>query len=105
MLTSGSVSGVAINFHPDFFCIHRHQKEVACNGVLFNNIYQPPLLSTSDKEFDDFMALVEQMRTEMQNGGLAQYELLGFPVKNIPYHRVEIKSEPTAGRKGKFANQ
>src|SRR5262245_42302387 len=31
--------GVALHFHPDFFCIHKHQAEVACNGVLFNNIY------------------------------------------------------------------
>ena len=38
----GLIRGVAVNFHPDFFCIHRHHREVACNGVLFNNIYQPP---------------------------------------------------------------
>jgi AraC family transcriptional activator of pobA len=37
------MSGLVLNFHPDFFCIHLHQKEVACNGVLFNNIYQPPI--------------------------------------------------------------
>ncbi len=96
MLTSGSVSGVAINFHPDFFCIHRHQKEVACNGVLFNNIYQPPLLSTSDKEFDGFMGLVEQMRTEMQNVGLAQYELLVSLLKIflITASRLKINQQP-----------
>jgi AraC family transcriptional regulator, transcriptional activator of pobA len=34
----GQVEGVMLNFHPDFFCIHKHQHEVACNGVLFNNI-------------------------------------------------------------------
>ena len=40
MLASESeLSGVVINFHPDFFCIHKHHEEVACNGVLFNNIY------------------------------------------------------------------
>lgn len=76
MLTTESISGIAINFHPDFFCIHQHQKEVACNGILFNNIYQPPLLSLPDKEFENFITLIEQMKTEMQNGGLAQYELL-----------------------------
>ena len=29
-----------VQFHPDFFCIIKHQEELACNGVLFNNIYQ-----------------------------------------------------------------
>ena len=40
MFSSTLVKGVAIYFHSDFFCIHRHQTEVTCNGVLFNNIYQ-----------------------------------------------------------------
>ncbi|MFX6118672.1 AraC family ligand binding domain-containing protein, partial [Acinetobacter baumannii] len=22
--------GIAVQFHPDFFCIHKHQQEVAC---------------------------------------------------------------------------
>ena len=41
-LSDENIRGIALQFHPDFFCIHLHQKEVACNGVLFNNIYQPP---------------------------------------------------------------
>ena len=40
--------GLVINFHPDFFCIHKHHKEVACNGVLFNNIYNPPFVQVDD---------------------------------------------------------
>ena len=72
----GDLSGVALNFHPDFFCIHLHQKEVACNGVLFNNIYQPPFIKLADKDAGLFLNLVEQMQAEMLNAGLAQYELL-----------------------------
>lgn len=69
-------SGIALNFHPDFFCIHLHQKEVACNGVLFNNIYQPPFIRLTDKDISSLSTLIEQMQTEMQNAALAQYELL-----------------------------
>src|SRR3546814_10311654 len=29
-----------IQFHGDFYCIEYHKKEVACNGILFNNIYR-----------------------------------------------------------------
>src|ERR1700752_4765951 len=28
------LKGLVINFHSDFFCIHKHQNEIACNGVL-----------------------------------------------------------------------
>jgi len=36
--TDKPIKGIAIHFHSDFFCIHKHHKEVACNGVLYNNI-------------------------------------------------------------------
>ena len=29
-----------ISFNRDFYCIQTHDKEVSCNGVLFNNIYE-----------------------------------------------------------------
>src|SRR5262245_22768293 len=31
LFLSNSMEGVAIYFHSDFFCIHRHQTEVTCN--------------------------------------------------------------------------
>ncbi|MBU3822866.1 helix-turn-helix domain-containing protein [Flavobacteriaceae bacterium XHP0103] len=71
-----TIKGVVINFHPDFFCIFKHQKEVACDGVLFNNIYDPPLLKLDKATSNKFELLTQQMREEMQNPELAQYELL-----------------------------
>src|ERR1043165_9849408 len=38
------VKGIVIYFHADFFCIHKHQKELELNGVLYNNVYQPPFV-------------------------------------------------------------
>lgn len=70
------LEGTVIQFHPDFFCIFKHQKEVACDGVLFNNIYDPPLLKLNDATSNKFEMLTQQMREEMQNPELAQYELL-----------------------------
>lgn len=71
-----NISGYVINFHADFFCIHKHQKEVACSGVLFNNIYEPPFLSLDDDSIPAFLNLIDQMKTETQNPALAQYEIL-----------------------------
>ena len=73
---NGAFRGVLINFHPDFFCIHKHQHEVACNGVLFNNIYQPPLLQLGPGETDELLSLIQKLKIEMQNPEVAQYELL-----------------------------
>ncbi len=76
LITSGALEGVALHFHPDFFCIHKHQAEVACNGVLFNNIYQPPHVAIDNVTASTFRMLMAQMKAEMQNSALAQYELL-----------------------------
>jgi len=76
MLSSTSVKGVAIYFHSDFFCIHKHQTEVTCNGVLFNNIYQKPFFRVDEKLEDMLDNVIGQIKTEIQRPGLAQYELL-----------------------------
>jgi len=76
MFSSNVVRGVAIYFHSDFFCIHKHQTEVTCNGVLFNNIYQKPFFQV-DKTLEDTLdKVIEQIKAEIQRPGLAQYELL-----------------------------
>lgn len=68
--------GIALHFHPDFFCIHKHDKDVSCNGVLFNNIYNPPFVQVNEAAERTFEMILEQMTAEMQNLELAQYELL-----------------------------
>ena len=76
MISAGSLKGWAIQFHPDFFCIHKHQAEVACNGVLFNNVYDPPFVVVDEKAAITFSGLIEQMKAEIKQPGLAQSELL-----------------------------
>jgi YesN/AraC family two-component response regulator len=102
------IKGVSINFHSDFFCIYKHHREIACNGVLFNNVYQPPYVLFSETEMQSFFTLIEQMKTEMQNLALAQHELLVSYLKiflinasrikvaqhSEARHKVDVGSEP-----------
>lgn len=90
------MSGLVLNFHPDFFCIHLHQKEVACNGVLFNNIYQPPFIKLAEKDVTGLLNIIEQMQAEMQNPALAQYELLVSYLKILLINgsRLRIEQSP-----------
>lgn len=90
------IKGVVINFHPDFYCIHLHQKEVACNGVLFNNIYQPPFTIIDDTAGLILKMLLEQMKKEMQNPALAQYEVLVSYLKIflITTSRLKMQQQP-----------
>ena len=72
----GEFKGILIGFHPDFFCIHKHQAEVACNGVLFNNIYEDPSVRLTDTEMRALLEVAGSLKAEMQQGGVAQFELL-----------------------------
>ncbi|OAQ41947.1 AraC family transcriptional regulator [Pedobacter psychrophilus] len=96
--SSKTIKGFALQFHPDFFCIHKHQAEVACNGVLFNNIYYPPFITIDEKSACTFQMLMDQMRKEMQNPALAQYELLISLLKIflITASRIKTEQEPQA---------
>ncbi len=91
--TVEQIQGIVINFHPDFFCIHKHHQEVACNGVLFNNIYNPPFVTVDENADSTFKMLFEQITVEMQNPALAQYELLISYLKIFLITASRLKAE------------
>ncbi len=94
--TEKPIKGMAIYFHPEFFCIYKHQKEVACNGVLYNNIYQPPFVSVDENSAATLRMLCDQIKTEMQNPALAQHELLVAYLKIflITASRLKTQQQP-----------
>ncbi len=96
--TENSINGIAINFHPDFFCLYKHRKEVSCNGVLYNNIYSPPFVSIDEIAATTLAMLYTQIKTEMQNPDLAQYELLVSYLKIflITAARLKTQQQPEA---------
>ena len=95
MFLSNLIRGIAIYFHSDFFCIHKHQKEVTCNGVLFNNIYQVPFIRVDDDLANTFNSLIDQIISEMQHPGLAQYEMLISLMKIFLISAARLKNRPS----------
>lgn len=52
--TNQNLEGEAIYFHSDFFCIYKHQNEIACNGILFNDVYKAPFFYLNSQEMEKF---------------------------------------------------
>jgi len=104
LFSSGLIQGIAIYFHSEFFCIHKHQTEVTCNGILFNAIYDAPFFSVDENLEIALNNIIEQIKSEIQNPGFAQYELLISYMKIflIAASRAKAKQQPntikTAGR-------
>ena len=55
-----------LQFHGDFYCIEYHRPEVACNGLLFNNIYLEPSVPLSAGEEGRFTQLLGQLGEELR---------------------------------------
>lgn len=56
-----------LQFHGDFYCIEYHKKEVACNGLLFNNIYLHPHLPLSYPSFEEITAIFDKLELEVKD--------------------------------------
>lgn len=92
------INGIAIYFHFDFFCIHKHQKELELNGLLYNNIYEFPFVKVDEESAVTFKTLFRQIKTEMQTPALAQHELLVAYLKIflITATRLKTQQQPQA---------
>ncbi|OXB07221.1 hypothetical protein B0A81_12185 [Flavobacterium plurextorum] len=55
-----------LQFHGDFYCIEYHKKEVACNGLLFNNIYQQTFINLKEEDFAEIDSILRKMIIELQ---------------------------------------
>ncbi len=98
ILPAKTLRGRALYFHSDFFCIEKHKKEVACNGVLFNNLYDPPAIHAAEKDTAVFEPLLDQMAHEMAKPELAQMDLLVSYLKIflISASRLKVEQNPAA---------
>ncbi len=92
-ITTKAIKGIAIYFHADFFCIYKHHKEVSCNGVLYNNIYQPPFVKVDESSAATLQMLCENIKIEMQNPDLAQNELLISYLKILLITAARLKTQ------------
>ncbi|MBV8251933.1 MAG: AraC family transcriptional regulator [Chitinophaga sp.] len=52
-------------FHADYYCIEHHKKEVACNGILFNNIYHPPFIFPDIAQQNALLQIADQLAAEL----------------------------------------
>ena len=91
MIDGTNLQGVMINFHPDFFCIFRHQNEVASNGILFNDPNNPPFFNIPENENSSIYSIIEHIKTEMLLAGLAQQDLLIAYLKILLIRAIRIK--------------
>lgn len=80
-----------LSFIPDFYCIETHDKEIACNGVLFNAVHDNPFVSANDEDATKLDFVIKQLIDEFENKEKAQYDMLQLYLKQFIIHSVRIK--------------
>lgn len=63
----GSLKGCTLQFHGDFYCIEYHKARVACNGLLFNNIYIEPSVILTPEEAAVFERICVDIEMEFDS--------------------------------------
>lgn len=82
-----------LSFIRDFYCIQTHDKEVSCNGVLFNNVYETPFVQPCQSDTEKLSFILENLIAEFNTTETAQYDMLQAYLKQFIILSVRIKKE------------
>ncbi|SKB97188.1 AraC-type DNA-binding protein [Parapedobacter luteus] len=81
--TTGAESGYLIFYNRDFYCIQIHDNEVACDGLLFNNIHNMPLVEVDAEETVFIDYLFRQMKAEFELHDYSLEEMIRTYLKQL----------------------
>lgn len=87
----GDYEGCFLKFHPDFFCIDIHARDVGCQGLLFNNFFNDFLLCCSLVEYDQLYGFYLDLRQELQHKNIGQLDMVASYLKIFLIQAVRIK--------------
>ena len=75
--------GHLIFYNQDFYCIQIHDDEVACDGLLYNNIHNMPMTAVPNQESAFINNLFMQIEDEFSLKDCSQEEMLRTYLKQI----------------------
>ncbi|MBW8521917.1 AraC family transcriptional regulator [Chryseobacterium chendengshani] len=72
-----------IYYNRDFYCIQIHDKEVACDGLLFHNVFENPKVELSGSENKIIKSLFDNIKDELQSKDSSSEEMIRTYLKQI----------------------
>lgn len=80
-----------LTFLRDFYCIQTHDAAIACNGLLFNTIYDTPFLQPTENDTIKLDFIITSLVDELKQSETGQYDMLQAYLKQFIVHAVRIK--------------
>ncbi len=56
---------VQLVFNGDYYCIELHKHDIACNGLLFNSVYQLPHVEIESSIYSELLAICQKMERQI----------------------------------------
>ncbi|MGG5209100.1 helix-turn-helix domain-containing protein [Chryseobacterium sp. MIQD13] len=82
-IEKGKEEAILLYYNRDFYCIQIHDKEVACDGLLFHNIFEIPFVELTDTEASDIKNLFQHIKNELEWKDSSAEEMIRTYVKQI----------------------
>ncbi|QSB25640.1 AraC family transcriptional regulator [Flavobacterium sp. CLA17] len=79
----GKEPGYFMYYNRDFYCVQIHDAEVACDGLLFNNIFEMPMTALPDKEVFFVEGIFNQIQEEFDTPDASQEEMIRTYLKQL----------------------
>ena len=98
-------SGFQISFDREFYCVETHGKEIACNGVLFNNVHQATMIALGASDAPGFRNLLQKMTAELDQPGSAHRALLETYLRFFLIEALRILERQTPALEAKKSHE
>lgn len=83
VIEKGKEESVLLYYNRDFYCIQIHDKEVACDGLLFHNVFEIPFVELDHEETVIIKNLFQNIRNELEWKDSSAEEMIRTYVKQI----------------------
>jgi AraC-like DNA-binding protein len=93
----GDQVGTMIYYNRDFYCVQIHDQEVACDGLLFNNIFEVPAITLTPDMYQRISQLINAMASEFEQQLSSREEMIRTYLKQLIIHATRmLKQQHTA---------
>ncbi|CAI8839711.1 helix-turn-helix domain-containing protein [Chryseobacterium sp. IT-36CA2] len=82
-IQKGKGESMLLFYNRDFYCIQIHDKEVACDGLLFHNVFEIPFVELDDSETSLIKGLFQNIQDELEWKDSSAEEMIRTYVKQI----------------------
>ncbi|RFM27360.1 helix-turn-helix domain-containing protein [Deminuibacter soli] len=85
--------GLLLYYNRDFYCVALHDKEVSCDGILFHNVYDIPVVYLDEERSAQIQSYLKEIASEFNAEDTTAEEMLRILLKQIIIRSTRIWKE------------